>query len=252
MNIDHPKQTHIPHLRQLWKTAFDDDDTWLDQFFSIAFDPNRCLCAAEGDDVLAALYWFDVSCEDKPIAYIYAVATSPAARGRGLCRALITTVKALLAQHGYAGALLVPEDAGLAQMYERMGFAPCTTVSEQQCSAGPYPASIHKVDASEYARLRRERLPNGGVLQEGAMLDLLASQASFYAGQHCLAAISPAGEELHCHEFLGDPADAPEILRALGYGHGFFRFPGTGKPFASFCPLTGDCPIPAYFGLALD
>lgn len=252
MKPDHPSEAQIPGLRRLWKTAFGDDDAWLDQFFSLAYAPERCLCIADGTQVLAALYWFDVSCENKPLAYLYAVATDPACRNQGLCRTLIAAAKERLTQLGYAGALLKPENAGLSQMYERMGFRPCTTVTERQLPAAPAAAPVRRLDATEYARLRREMLPKGGVVQEGAALALLENQAQFFSGPDFLAAVSPDVSLLHCHEFLGNPDAASALLHTLGYSVGFFRFPGGERPFASFCPLSPDCPKPAYFGLALD
>lgn len=252
MTILCPTSELIPGLRRLWQAAFGDSDSFLDRFFALAYAPDRCRCITEDGQVLAALYWFDTQCEGQHLAYLYAVATDPAHRNRGLCRKLIADTLSHLKAAGFHGALLVPENDALARMYEAMGFEACTTVSEFHCSPGPYPAPIHAVDTAEYARLRRDLLPAQSVLQEGADLALLAADARFYAGPHCLAAVSADGETLHCHELLGGADTAPAILRALGYDHGFFRLPGPGKPFACLCPLTEDCIRPNYFGLALD
>lgn len=251
MNIDSPAEVHIPQLRALWKAAFGDDDDYLDLFFSTAFSPVRSRCVTEDGTVLAALYWFDVSCDGAPMAYLYAVATDPAARNRGLCRTLIEDTKQLLSQRGYAGILLNPADEGLCRMYRRMGFGPCATVSEMVCDAGSHPVPMKKVDAAEYARLRRDHLPAHSVLQEGATLDFLQGQADFYHGDHFLAAVSVYDGNFHCHELLGDISTAPGILRALSFDRGFFRFPGSEKPFASLHPLRPGCPVPSYFGISL-
>ena len=160
--------------------------------------------------------------------------------------------KALLAARGYAGALLVPQDKHLTQMYQRMGFQPCTTVSEFWCAPEIPAAAIYKIDASAYIKARSVLLPKGSVLQEGENIAFLDKQATFYEGPGCLAAVTMDGENLHCFELLGDSAAAPQILTALGLSLGFFRCPGKGKPFAMLCPLASDCPIPTYFGLAFD
>lgn len=252
MNIEHPNPQQLPGLRQLWKTAFGDGDAFLDAFYGTGFSPLRCRCVSEDGAVLAALYWFGTACGGQKFAYLYAVATDPAHRGRGLCRALMEDTKAYLTTQGFQGLLLVPENEQLARMYEKMGFSACTSVLEFHCSAGPHPAPIHRVDAAEYARLRRSLLPPDSVVQEGTDLAFLATQASFYAGPGILAAVSPDGEELHCRELLGDPELAPAILRALGYHYGSFRAPGSGKNFAYLFPIAENCLKPAYFGLALD
>lgn len=252
MNIDYPTAAQLPALRALWKAAFGDEDAFLDIFYTLAYAPHRCRCVTEGGQIAAVLYWFEVTCDSQKLAYLYAIATDPKFRHRGLCTALVEDTKHVLKAAGFRGVLLVPQNEGLARMYEKMGFSPCTTVSEFTCEAGLSAADVRRVDAAAYARLRRELLPPGGVRQENADLALLASQVEFLAGDHFLAAVSVDGDALHCHELLGGAAYAPGILRAIGFDNGFFRTPGTGKPFAMFCPLSEDCPAPAYFGLALD
>ena len=242
----------VPALKRLWKAAFGDDDAFLDRFFSTAFAPERCRCIVEAGEVRAALYWFDASCSDQKFAYLYAIATDPAHRNRGLCRQLVENTKEALKARGYAGLLLVPQEEALSQLYERMGFTPCTTVSEFWCAPELPAAAIHKIDAAAYTRSRQLLLPRDSVVQEGENIAFLESQATFYAGPGFLAAVTMDGENLHCFELLGDTAAAPQILTALGLPYGFFRCPGKGKPFAMLCPLTQTCPSPAYFGLAFD
>lgn len=252
MNIDHPGAEQVSGLRKLWKGAFGDDDAFLDLFFGTAFAPMRCRCVTEDGQVLAALYWFDVSCRGRKLAYIYAVATDAACRNRGLCRRLMEDTALVLRNRGYAGALLVPQEEGLIRMYGGMGYEPCTRVSEFRCAAQAPAAAIRKIDSAAYGRGRADLLPGGGVLQEGENLAFLATQADFYAGPGFVAAVTAQGEQLHCMELLGDPAAAPGILAALGCGNGFFRCPGDGRPFAMLRPLVPDCPMPTYFGLAFD
>lgn len=252
MRFEHPSQFHIPQLRSLWKAAFGDEDAYLDLFFRVAFSPDRCRCVMEQDRVLAALYWFDVSCDGAPMAYLYAVATDPAARGRGLCRALMEDVKQLLARRGCTGILLKAADEGLRQMYQRMGYTPCTTICAQPFAAADRAVHLQKIDTAEYARLRQTLLPMGGVLQEGITLDFLAEQTQFYRGNGFLAAVSVYDGDFFCHELLGDISAAPGILRAFAFDRGVFRYPGDCEAFASFCPLIPDCPVPRYFGLSLE
>ena len=102
MKAEHPKPSRIPQLRQLWQEAFGDPDDFLDRFFHVAFSPERCLCITVEDRVAAAAYWFDCDWEGKRCAYIYAVATGKAFRGRGLCRTLMGDIHRHLAELGYA------------------------------------------------------------------------------------------------------------------------------------------------------
>lgn len=252
MNIDHPRPDQTARLRGLWKLAFGDTDAFLDLFFSTAFSPTRCRCVTEGDEVLAALYWFEISCQDRRLAYLYAVATHPGHRGQGLCRRLMEDTLDTLASLGFSGALLVPDGGDLAAMYRRMGFVIPTPITEFSCAAAAEPVPLREISPEEFARLRREYLPEGGVLQEGESLVFLSSLARFYAGSDFLAAVQTDGAQLRCVELLGDPAAAGGILRALGFREGSFRAPGRQQLFALTCPLRPDCPAPVHFGFAFD
>lgn len=252
MNIDYPVPEQIPQLRSLWKEAFGDGDEFLDKFFSIAYSPARCRCVTEDGQVAASLYWFEDDCAGQKFAYIYAVATDPAFRGRGLCRALMADAADVLKRQGYHGALLHPADEDLARMYEKMGYEACTFVSEFRCDAAAEAAALRKVNREEFARLRRTLLPPKSVFQEKEDLALLDTQAEFFAGEDFLAAVSCEGEELHCHELLGNRGAAPGIVTALGKKRGFFRVPGDEKKFVFLLKMQKKCMKPDYFGIVLD
>ena len=250
MNIEYPKQEQERELRALWQEAFGDDDAFLDQFYTYGFAPDRCRCLTVDGQVAAALYWFDCSYQDKPLAYLYGVATAKKHRGKGLCRALAENAHQHLKYLGYAGAILVPADEKLFEMYKKMEYSPCSSVSEFVCSAAAEPISIRKVDAEEFRLLRRAFLPEDGVVQEGDNLDFLQTMADFYAGDDFLVVVA-RDEDFFAPELLGNAQAAPGILAALRKNRGHFRGPGAGTPFAMYLSLT-DCSAPGYFGLAFD
>ena len=95
-------------------------------------------------------------------------------------------------------------------------------------------------------------MPQGGVVQEGALLAFLGTYARFYKGEDFLLSATGDGSQLIAQELLGNTDAAPGILCALGLPKGCFRAPGTHREFAMYLPLTADCPPPGYFGLALD
>ena len=113
MKIDFPAPRHMQQQRSLWQTAFGDTDWFLDCFFRTAYTPDRCRCILMDDRIAAILYWIDCTVQDQKLAYIYAVATHPDHRGKGLCRMLMEDTHRLLAQKGYAGAILYPQEEGL-------------------------------------------------------------------------------------------------------------------------------------------
>lgn len=252
MRIDQPADTQIPGLLTMWKTAFGDHDGFWEMFLATAFDPNHCRCITSDGQAVAALFWFDCLCGGQKLAYIYAVVTRPDHRGKGLCRMLLEDVHAHLRQTGYAAAMLVPEKEGLREMYRKLGYTDCTTVSEFSCCAGNSPIPLRAIDPEEYGRLRRRFLPEGGVIQEGRNLVFLAQQARFYSGEDLLLAAYLDGDILKGMELLGNRDAAPGIVASLGCSTGHFRIPGKEKPFAMFYPLDQDALAPKYFGFAFD
>ena len=241
MKIDYPAPQQLSQLRQLWQSAFHDDDAYMDMFFEVAFASARCRGVTQDGQVAAALYWFDCRLEGRPIAYLFAVATGKKFRRQGLCRRLMEDTHRLLKELGYCGSVLVPGDVGLFAMYFSMGYLTCSNISTFRCDRGGVPAKLRPLEPAEYAALRRQYLPEGGVIQENEALALL--KGGLYAGEDFLYA---DGQEL-----LGNTDAAPAILAALGRNSDTFRTPGNDRPFAMFRAIGGTKP-PKYFGLALD
>ena len=250
MRIDHPATAEIPGLRQLWQEAFGDTDAFLDGFFGFGFSPERCLYVRDGD-IAAAVYWFLCSCENRKMAYLYGLATKKSHRGRGFARELLERAAEILKDQGVSGILLVPGEPALFGMYRKLGFADTLYVDEFSVEAVGRPVPVRQISGEEYARLRREALPAGSVVQEGENLAFLASFARLYAGDGWLLAGTLEDAGFAGMEFLGQRAAAPGILAALGAKTGTFRRPGQGRPFAQYRSLDGT-PAPWYFGLAFD
>ena len=242
----------IADLRKLWQEAFGDSDQTLDNFFSTGFSPNRHHYLAENGIPVSALYWFDCQLQGQKIAYIYAVATLKSHRVKGLAHQLMAQTHDILKSQGYAGAILVPGEKSLFDFYGKMGYRPVTAVNTFTCQPADTSVVLQEIDAPTYTRLRSKFLPPDGIVQEGATIDYLQTYCKFYAGEDFLLCATAEKQTLLVHELLGNPALAPQILTALGMEKGQFRTPGDGQNFAMLLPLTAQCPIPGYFGLALD
>lgn len=252
MNFEHPAEDRLAQLVQLWKDAFGEYDGFWELFLKTGYLPDHCRCITENSRPIAGLYWFDCSCGNDRIAYVYAVVTDARYRGQGLCRKLMEDVHGLLKQQGYASVMLVPADEKLRQMYRKMGYEDCTGIGELSCRAGETAAQIRNVTAEDYASLRRKLLPEGSVLQEGLQIPFLAAQAQLFAGTDFLLAAYLDGQTLRGMELLGNPETAPGIVKALGCTAGRFQIPGTEKPFAMIHKLTEAAVTPAYFGFSFD
>ena len=238
-------------LRRLWKQAFGDEDGFLDDFFGAAFSPDRCRGLTVNGQLAAALYWFDCTYDGQRLAYLYAIATDETFQKQGLCKALMENTHRHLRELGYVGAILVPAKESLFAFYKRLGYRICGYVTEFTAKADE-PIKLNKIDAAEYARLRRLYLPENGVVQEGPLLDFLQTQAQFYAGDGFVLCAAMDSGRLIVPELLGNSSHASAIAAALGASAGRFRVPGNGKPFAMYYPLSRSAAVPSHFGLALD
>ena len=253
MKIHNPKLSQIPKLWGLWREAFCDTEEFLTAFYKSAFHVNRCRCVTIKEEIVASLYWFDCIYKDKKIAYLYAVATAKAYRGQGICKSLISDTHSYLLGCGYEGVVLVPGNRKLFKFYEGMGYQTCSHMKEICCTAEGEGIEVRRVNQAEYARLRRQMLPEGGVVQEKENLDFLETQATCLAGDKFLLAFREENHNLYGIELLGDVSVAPKILSTLGYTEGIFRVPGEERPFAMYLSLGNpDLSAPEYFGLAFD
>ena len=255
MNIDRPMNGDIAGLRFLWYEAFGDSDEFLDIFFMTAFSRDRCMRIRIGEEIAAALYWFDCSVDDRKIAYIYAVATLEKYRGKGLCRELMNAAHRCLAAVGFSGAVLVPSEKSLFGFYGKMGYRVCSHIEKFSCEAedNTVSVSLRRLGGREYAALRSRMLPAGGVIQEGENIEFLLTQTELYCGDGVVFAARREGDRLICPEFLGEKKAASGILRELGCVFGDFRVPSgeDGEEFAMYLPFDGG-EAPSYFGLAFD
>ena len=248
MRIDAPRVRDIPALRRLWKESFGDDDLFLDGFFRTAFSPHRCRCVYMDNYLAAALYWFDCSWEGRKIAYIYAVATDKAYRGRNLCRSLMEQTHKELLAGGYAGTALVPGNAGLFELYGKLGYRPFCRLQQQEIAAGEKAAAPKKLTAEGFGEKRKALLPQGAVLQEGVTLSYLACFAEFFEAEGCVMCLSREEGTAYFQEFLGNPQHIPGILAALGMQKGVVRLPGGDCSAMYYSP---EKETPSYLGLSL-
>lgn len=253
MIIDEPQESQRQYLRELWREAFGDTEEFLDAFGQTAFSKERCRCVTTDGKVAAALYWFDCIFEDKPIAYLYAIATSGACQGRGICHELMEDTHRHLARLGYQGAVLVPGSGKLFRLYEGMGYQVCSGIREISCTTSVRKVPLERIGEAAYAKFRRKLLPERGVVQEKENLKFLQTQARLYAGSDVLLAARVESGRLYGLELLGDESKAPGIVSALSCEEGIFRVPGADKPFAMYRQLKeSEMPVPSYFGLAFD
>ena len=183
-----PRREDIPALTGLWQEAFPEDTAEeIGDFFALGFAPERSLALYKENRPLSMLYWFDGVWGGGRLAYLYAVATQKAARGRGYSSRLIETACEALTKSGYNGVLLVPAEPELFRFYGKLGFVPCcpgvkTTISDVE--------GLTPLTPPEYEVFRKPFLGPGDGVLTGAALDYFGGDGEFYEGPEGVLALT--------------------------------------------------------------
>ncbi len=158
----------IPAQRALWKLAFGDEDAYIDNFYDTYYQPQRVIVLEEDGVVRSMTAWFDTTftipgAPPFRAAYLYAVATHPDCRGRGLAAQLLREAGELL--HGLGIPLLttVPAEPSLHNFFGSNGFEECFIHAEYTMTptAAPFPlpgVTLAPVTPARYAQLRQSLL----------------------------------------------------------------------------------------------
>ena len=230
------QRAEIPALRRLWKAAFGDSDEFLDDFFKLAFGPARSLAALWDGTLAGMLYWFDCQCRGERLAYLYAVAVAEPFRGRGLCRSLMETAHETLRAGGYGGSLLVPGDAGLRRMYEKLGYRDFCGLTRELVLAGEG-LPLESLTPEAYAHRQEKLLLPGAAALERDGLAFQQALGGLYAFPGGICAVE-RGEPMTIRELLPpESRAAPGILATLGAEEGILCRTGEAEPFAMYRPL---------------
>jgi GNAT superfamily N-acetyltransferase len=113
-------------LRSVWSASFPGDEAFADWFLKNAYAPENALVWVEGGRASAMLHLIPMRCRmpgrEIRAAYVYAVATLPENRGKGVAAALLKEAEALERSRGTDMLMLVPQSETLFEYYRRQGF----------------------------------------------------------------------------------------------------------------------------------
>ncbi len=251
----------LPQLQSLWKQGFADSDADIDRFFEKAY-PHCLGFAAEDAGVLcAALYALPQTLvargREEKAAYLYAVTTAPAMRGRGICRALMAYAEKQLQKRWFSCALLVPGEASLFAFYESLGYRAQRTHTLQTLLPPAPHGELTPIDLRAYAGLRETILADTPHVRYDAQW-LSYSGASFYAltldGRAGCASVCPAPDGACVCELLPDRAMLPALSAVLPKTAVTVRAPAGNQAFAMLKWLDKDAPEPepVYLAFAFE
>ncbi|MGI6264607.1 MAG: GNAT family N-acetyltransferase [Acutalibacteraceae bacterium] len=264
-------------LEALWLTVFTEDGPAdVAAFWQSGFSPGQAFVHEEDGQILSMAFLLpakrQIGKDVYPVGYLYAAATHPEHRGRGLFSGVMTALHAAARAKGLRGVILRPAEPSLEGFYARAGYRPAFFVREDDLSREEI---AHKA-ASAAADMRILRTPTpfreewltahgvDHVVMDDAAWRYTLSANEFWQGDGWSAVCAASGSRLLVREWLGDGDRLPAFYRALLDNRRFervtIRRPADERRtvFGMALDFGGDLPpdrtlSPApYMGLALD
>lgn len=119
-------KTHQDKALSLWQHVFGDRPEMIGAFFDSAPFDQTCFAALSGGTLVGMLFSlpavFYLENTAQKSRYLYAVATDPAFRGRGVMTALESYACDTARAEGARFAALVPAEQSLFSMYRKLGY----------------------------------------------------------------------------------------------------------------------------------
>lgn len=174
----------VPAQRELWKLAFGDSDAYIDNFYSAYYRPERVVVLEEDGVLRSMTAWFDTSFVipgrgEYRATYLYAVATHPDCRGRGLAARLLAGADGYFRSLGIPAVTTVPAEPSLHSFFGKNGFRECfrtlrVAVRREELLQPP-PGVLRPASPEEYGHVRERLL--AGIPHIAYPADALAYQA---------------------------------------------------------------------------
>ncbi len=277
-------------LSLLWQQCFGDPKGFPDFFLSHLFSPRDCLVTTAKERVVSAVYLLPAKIlsdgKTVPAHYIFAAATMPGFRSRGLMSSLLKRAAEEGERRGDCYSAVLPADEGLYRFYAAAGYEDFFQVRRVKLSAAELsktasldsPPNGCQPDWAGWNRCRTKLLAgnSGSLLWNDRMFCGAVSMSLVYGDQFvCAEGLSYAlcrRGKTQCDvlEAAADqhafPSLAAAVLKEAPAEHYCFRFPigcsffpgkGTVERFGMLKGLggraTGDVkPYHPYLGLGMD
>ena len=271
----------VPAQRELWKLAFGDPESYIDNFYRTYYRPERVVVLEEDGAVRSMTAWFDTAFAvpgrgEYRAAYLYAVATHPDCRGRGLAGKLLAGADEYFRSLHIPAVTTVPAEPSLHNFFGANGFRECFTFRQAAPVPGEKllrPFGLEPVGVRLYGQLREAILkdtphiaypPDALEYQLGCCRlsggGLYLAETAQGAALLCIEG-AQAGS-LMVKELVACPEGQEQVLACLqdllpGFG-GVVRTPGGGVKFGMLKWLdpslerAWDWTATGYLGLAFD
>ncbi len=113
--------------KEIWKRCFRDSDEFIEFFYTKRYSPEKTMVLLQNGVIASMLTMMPVTVTSTggvgfPATMLYAIATHPDYRQRGLANSLMDFTHQYLRQNNCPFSVLVPAEKGLFDFYRRQGY----------------------------------------------------------------------------------------------------------------------------------
>ncbi len=253
-------------IRRIWSAVFTaDTPAERDAFLSIVNLSEECVVVCENGEPISMAFFLPAVLRVHGTAYtaryLYAAATLPAYRGKGIFSVLLNTALSALKGRGIDACFLNPAQPSLIGFYERFGFKPTFFSRTLSGEASEEQGAFTPLSAEKYLSRRQTLLPSDFVAWDDRLLNYALSYATpIGIAEHACALCVKRNGTLYVFELLGVlPDEQAAVCGALAQHCccDEFRarvFSETGDCFGMLLPLAENITLNTspYMGLAFD
>ncbi len=207
-------------LSAIWTRSFGDPPDFVRAMLTDAGLLSAALCAEEDEQVRSAMFAFEgLRFRGVFGAYLYALATDPAARGRGLGGAVCTALARRCFARGAAFVCLSPADAGLARWYGTLGFRALYAMADLPVGTAGVGGKCTRLSAADYRAARTGPLCLTPQLLAAQEILHRFDGGGFFrvetGGATALACAEPADGRVLIRELICPPEAVPAAAGAI-------------------------------------
>lgn len=210
----------IPGLKEIWHISFGDSKEYIDMFMEHQFKEALTVVYEEDSKILSMFFLFrcDFVINEKthPSFYLYAAATLPQYRGKGIMGKMLGFSKSYAVKKDFDFVILSPAEKSLYDYYGRFGFKTCfksQKITLDLKSEDEYAANFSENDFEKMLTLRNAAVKKSdGVLWDEKYFRYAVYENDYTSGKtvsakDCYGIYFKEADHIIFKELMGENAE---------------------------------------------